>query len=72
MLRKILVVVGSVILGHLLLIQSVEARDDYQLSGYWSQDAKYRDAVDAEDWIEQGRALVTDSPVFRDGIRLTA
>jgi len=72
MLRKILVVVGSVILGLLLLTQSVEARDDYELSSSWSQDAKYRDAADAEDWIEQGRALVTDSPVFRDGIRLTA
>jgi len=71
MLRKILVV-GSLILGHLLLTQSVEARDNYQLSSSWSQDAKYRDAADAEDWIEQGRALVTDSPVFRDGIRLTA
>ena len=72
MLRKILVVVGSVILGHLLLTQSVEARDDYQLSHYGSRDAEYRDAMDAEDWIEQGRALVTDSLVFRDGIRLTA
>jgi len=71
MLRKILVV-GSVILGHLLLTQSVEARDDYQLSSSWTQDAKYRDAVDAENWIEQGRASVTDSPVFRDGIRLSA
>jgi hypothetical protein len=72
MLRKILVVVGVVILGHLLFAQSVEARDDYELSYSYSQDAEYRDAVDAEDWIEQGRALVTDSLVFRDGIRLTA
>lgn len=72
MLRNILIVVGSVILGLLLITQSVEARDDYQFGYYRSQDAKYRDAADAEDWIEQGRALVTDSPVFRDGIRLTA
>jgi hypothetical protein len=72
MLRKILVVVGSVILGYLLLTQSVEARDDYKLSHSWSQDAKYRDAIDAEDWIEHGRALVADSPIFQDGIRLTA
>jgi hypothetical protein len=72
MLRKILVVVGFLVLGHLLLTQSVEAHDDYERSPSWSQDAKYRDAIDAEDWIEQGRALVTDSPIFRDGIRLTA
>lgn len=66
MLRKVLVVVGFVILGHSLLTQSVEARDDYELSYSCS-----RDAADAEDWIERGRASVTDSPVFRDGIRLT-
>ena len=72
MLRKLLVFVGFLVLGHLLLTQSVEARDDYAHNPSWSQDTKYRDAIDAEDWIEQGRALVTDSPVFQDGIRLTA
>jgi hypothetical protein len=65
MLRKVLVV-GFVILGHLLLTQSVEARDDYELSYSCS-----RDAAAAEDWIERGRASVTESPVFGDGIRLT-
>ena len=67
MLRKALVIVGFVILGHLLLTQSVEARYDCELNYYCG-----RDAADAEDWIERGRASVTDSPVFRDGIRLTA
>ncbi len=67
MLRKVLFVAGFVMLGHLLLTQSVEARSDYEL-GY----SCGRDAADAEDWIERGRAWVTDSPVFRDGIRLTA
>ncbi|UCG65555.1 MAG: hypothetical protein JSW12_00400 [Deltaproteobacteria bacterium] len=67
MLRKVLVVAGFVILGHLLLTQSVEARSDYVLNYSCS-----RDAADAEDWIERGRASVTDSPVFGDGIRLTA
>jgi hypothetical protein len=72
MLRKIFIIVGTLILGHLLLTQSVESHDDYERSSSWSQDARYRYAIDAEDWIEQGRALVTDSPVFPDGIRLTA
>jgi hypothetical protein len=67
MLRKALVIVGFVILGHLLLTQSVEARYDCALNYYCS-----RDAADAEDWIERGRASVTDSPVFPDGIRLAA
>jgi len=65
--RKALVVVGFLILGHVLLSQSVEARSDCERSYSCS-----RDAADAEDWIEWGRASVTDSPVFRDGIRLTA
>jgi len=72
MLRKILFVVGCLVLVQLLFTQSVEALNDYQRSSSWSQGAKYRDAIDAEDWVEQGRALVTDSPIFQDGIRLTA
>jgi hypothetical protein len=71
MLRNVLVVVGLAIVGHLLLTQSVEARSDYELSYYRSRDAECRDAADAEDWIERGRASVTDSPVFGDGIRLS-
>ena len=67
MLRKALVAVGFVILTHLFLTQSVVARSDCE-SNYF----RSRDAADAEDWIERGRASVTDSPVFRDGIRLTA
>ena len=72
MLRKILVFFGCLVLGHLLFIQLVEACDEYEHNPSRSQDTKYRDAIDAEDWIEQGRALVTDSPIFQDGIRLTA
>ncbi|MFB0519926.1 MAG: hypothetical protein ACETWD_00670 [Desulfatiglandales bacterium] len=72
MLRNVLVVIGLMILWILLPGELVEARYDYELSFYDSRDAKCRDAADAEDWIERGRASVTDSPVFRDGIRLTA
>jgi len=72
MLRNVLVVIGLMILGILLLAQLVEARDDYELGYYCSRNSEYRDAADADDWIERGRASVTDSPMFPDGIRLTA
>jgi hypothetical protein len=72
MVRKVLVVVGLVIVAHVVLTQSVEARSDYELGYYRSPDAQCRDGADADDWIERGRASVTDSPVFRDGIRLSA
>ena len=67
MARIGLVALGLMVLGHLLFTQALEARADDELSYSCS-----RDAADAQDWIERGRASVTASPVFRDGIRLTA
>jgi len=67
MARIGLVALGLMVLGHLLLTQAVQARSDDELSSSCS-----REAADAEDWIERGRASVTESPVFPDGIRLTA
>jgi hypothetical protein len=63
------VIIGCVMLGLLVSAQSaVGARYDYE------RDYRYsgRDAVDMDDWLERGRAAVTESPVFSDGVRLTA
>jgi hypothetical protein len=63
------IIIGCVMLGLLMCTQSaVGAQYDYE------RDYRYsgRDAVDMDDWLERGRAAVTESPVFSDGIRLTA
>ncbi len=67
------IIIGCMILGLLVFTQSVEARYDYELAyGYSGRDSGYREAVDMDDWLERGRAAVTESPVFSNGIRLTA
>lgn len=63
---------GFVILWLVLFARLAEARYDYELGSYWSRDSACRDGADADDWIERGRASVTDSPVYSEGIRLTA
>lgn len=72
MFGKVIILLGFTLLWLLPLAQSVEASDDYGLGFYYSGASEYRDAADAEDLIERGQASVTDSPQFRDGIRLTA
>jgi len=54
-------------------IAAAQARNDYELAyGYSSRDSGYRSAVDMDDWLERGHASVTESPLFPEGIRLTA
>jgi len=72
MFRRSIIFVGFALLWLLPFVQSGEASYDYELGSYSSRDSQYRDAGDAEDLIERGRASVTDSPQFPEGIRLTA
>lgn len=72
MLRKILFFIGFIILWLLPFAPLVEAGHDSELGHYCGLDTQYRDAADADDLIERGRASVTDSPAFPDGIRLSA
>jgi hypothetical protein len=68
------IIIGCVMLGLLVFAQSaVGVQYDYELAySYNSRDSGSREAVDMDDWLERGRAAVTESPVFTDGIRLTA
>ena len=68
------IITGCMMLGILLCVQSaVGAQYDYELAyGSSDRDAGFREAVEMDDWLERGRAAVTESPVFLDGIRLTA
>jgi len=68
-------IIGCMMLGLLVYAPSVgaQAQYDYDLAyGYNGRDSGYRNAVAMDDWLERGRAAVTESPVFPDGIRLTA
>lgn len=67
-------IIGCMMLGFLICAQSaVGVQYDYELAyGYSSRDSGSREAVAMDDWLERGRAAVTESPVFPDGIRLTA
>ena len=68
------IIIGCMMLGLLVSAQSaVGAQYDYELAySHSGQDAGFREAVDMDDWLERGRAAVTESPVFPDGIRLAA
>jgi hypothetical protein len=70
MARKI--IINCMMLGLLISTQSaIGASYDYERAyGYSGRDSGYRDAVDMDDWLEQGRAALMESPVFPDGIRL--
>jgi len=72
MFREVLILLWITLLWLLPLAQSVEAKDDYEVGLYHGGSSEYRDAADAAEFIERGQASVTDSPQFRDGIRLTA
>jgi len=72
MFRTSIIFIGFALLWPLPFVQSGEASYDYEFGSYSSRDSQYRDAADAEDLIERGRASVTDSPQFPEGIRLTA
>ena len=65
--------IGCMIIGLLVFTGSAEARYDYEVAyGYSGRDSESRNAVAMDDWLERGRAAVTESPLFPDGIRLTA
>jgi hypothetical protein len=72
MVKKI--IIGCMMLGLLLCVQSaVGAQYDYELAyGSSYRDSSFRQAVEMDDWLERGRAAVSESPVFPDGVRLTA
>ena len=67
-------IIGCMVLGLLICAQSAfGAQYDYELAyGYSSRESGSREAVAMDDWLERGRAAVTESPVFPDGVRLTA
>ena len=68
------IIIGCMMLGILVLAQSaVGVQYDYELTySSSSRDSGLREAVAMDDWLERGRAAVTESPVFPDGVRLTA
>lgn len=58
----------------IFLTQSAIA-DYYEYDYFYTTDRmsrEHRSAGDVDDWIERGNSTVTASPVFADGIRLTA
>jgi hypothetical protein len=67
-------IIGCMMLGILLCAQSaMGAQYDYELAyGSSYRDSGFREAVEMDDWLERGRAAVSESPVFPDGVRLTA
>ncbi len=67
-------IIGCLMLGLLVFAQSaVGSQYDYEHDySYSSRDSGNRTAVDMDDWLERGRAAVTESTAFTDGIRLTA
>lgn len=65
--------IGCMIIGLFVFTGSAEARYDYEIAyGYSGKDSAFRNAVAMDDWLERGRAAVTESPLFPDGVRLTA
>jgi hypothetical protein len=68
------IIIGCITLGLLVFAQSaVGVQYDYELAyGSSSRDSGSREAVAMDDWLERGRAAVTESPIFPDGVRLTA
>jgi hypothetical protein len=68
------IIIGCMMLGILVLAQSaVGVQYDYELAySSSSRDSGLREAVAMDDWLERGRSAVTESPIFPDGIRLTA
>ena len=72
-MNKKLITIGCMLLGLFIFTQSVEARYDYELAyGPSGRSSGFRSAADMDDWLERGRAAVTESPVFADGTRVTA
>jgi hypothetical protein len=68
------IIIGCMMLGILVLAQSaIGVQYDYELAySPSSRDSGFREAVAMDDWLERGRAAVSESPVFPDGVRLTA
>ena len=74
-MKRNFIIIGCLLIGMFVSAQigAAQARYDYVLAyGFGSQDSGYRNAVEMDDWLEQGHASVTESPLFSEGIRLTA
>jgi hypothetical protein len=74
-MKRNVVIVGCMILGLFVSAHTVTAQTGYRYEltdGYSTRDTGYRCAVDMDDWLERGRASVTESPLFSEGVRLTA
>jgi hypothetical protein len=72
MFREVSIFLWIALFWLLPLAQLVEANDAYEAGLYDGGSSEYRDAADAAEFIERGQASVTNSPQFRDGIRLAA
>ena len=72
MFGRAAILLGFTLLWLLPLAQRIQASDAYEAASYSHGASEHRNARDAAELIERGRALVTDSPQFREGIRLTA
>lgn len=71
-LGRIRILAGLNLVWVLLFVHPVEGGYDYEPGVYYSEASEYRNAADADDLIERGRASVAESPEFRNGIRLAA
>jgi hypothetical protein len=69
--RKVIILLGITLLWLLPSAQWVQASDGDEAGLYHGGSSGYRNAADAAELIERGHASVTDSPQFRNGIRLT-
>lgn len=71
-LAMITILAGFNLLWFLFFGHPVEGGYDYGPGSYYREASEYRNAADADDLIERGRASVEESPEFRNGIRLAA
>jgi len=59
----------------LIFLNQYGIADYYEYDYFYTSDnlsREHRLAGDVDDWIERGNSMVTASPIFEDGIRLTA
>ncbi len=71
-LGMIVMLAGFNLLWFPFFVNPSEAGYDYELGSYYCEASECRNAADAEDLLERGRASVEESPAFRNGIRLSA
>ena len=70
-LGVIVILAGFNLMWFPFFMNPSEAGYDYELGSYYCEASECRNAADAEDLIERGRASVEESPEFRNGIRLS-